>query len=149
MATGYGQDLLDSPIAKTIKLRHDVVSQTYKPVELERPGGQDSSRPNLKKYAGITGVPDYGAYTGYITCDMAITGLQQAGKNPTRRGFVDGLRNLGIYDRRRARRASRSTSASRHYGKIAGQRAASYFVTVKNGKFAFCNGASRHRQARR
>ena len=49
-------------------------------------------------------MPNYGVYTGYITCDMAILGLQNAGKNPTRQSFVDGLRktNGGIYDSRRS-----------------------------------------------
>ena len=37
-------------------------------------------------------------YTGYITCELAILGLQNAGKTPTRRGFIDGLRKLGSYD---------------------------------------------------
>ena len=44
---------------------------------------------NLKKHAGITGVPDYGTYTAYIICDLAIQGLQAAGKTPTRQSFVD------------------------------------------------------------
>ena len=45
-------------------------------------------------------MPNYGVYTGYITCDMAILGLQNAGKNPTRQSFVDGIRkaNGGKYD---------------------------------------------------
>ena len=30
-------------------------------------------------------------YTGYLACDLAIKGLQQPGKNPTARGFIDGL----------------------------------------------------------
>ena len=63
----------------------------YRPVEL---GGKaiKQFQADLKKYAGLTGVPDYGTYTGYIVCDMMIKGLQAAGKNPTRQAFVDGIR---------------------------------------------------------
>ena len=53
---------------------------------------------DLKKVAAITGVPDYGIYTGYITCDMAIVGLQNAGNPPTRAAFAPNLRKLGTYD---------------------------------------------------
>ena len=53
---------------------------------------------DLKKYAGYTGVPDFGIYTGYITCDMAILGLQNAGNPPTRAAFAPNLRKLGTYD---------------------------------------------------
>src|SRR5438093_179782 len=53
---------------------------------------------DLKKYAGFTGVPDFGVYTGYITCDMAILGLQNAGNPPTRAAFAPNLRKVGTYD---------------------------------------------------
>ena len=95
MPTGYGQDLLDSPTA-SIMGPNTVLFQTYKPVELgDKATKQFQS--DLKK-AGINGVPDYGVYTGYISCDLAVTALQQAGKTPTRKGFVDGFRNLGTWD---------------------------------------------------
>ena len=99
LATGYGQDLLDPPITKTHHAeRRDAVE--LQAGRARRTRRSRSSSHNLKKYAGITGVPDYGVYTGYITCDLAILGLQNAGKNPTRQGFVDGIRNAngGTYD---------------------------------------------------
>ena len=96
LATGYGQDLLDSPIASTLK-SNTVLYQTYKPVEVKDKATKQFQA-DLKKYAGLTGVPDYGQYTGYITCDMAIAGLAKAGKTPTRRSFIDGIHNLGTYD---------------------------------------------------
>ena len=74
-----------------------MVSQVYKPAELASDPAVKKFRADLKKYASITGVPDYGAYTGYIACDLAITGMQQAGKNPTQKGFIDGLHKLGTY----------------------------------------------------
>ncbi len=136
LATGYSQDLLDQPIAQTIT-PSDVMFSTYRPVEL---GGKavKTFRGNLKKYAGLTGVPDYGTYTGYIVCDMMIQGLKAAGKNPTRQGFVDGVRGLGQYDGAGLTCAPIDVSAA-SFGKVT-KTSCSWFVGVKDGKFKVLNG---------
>jgi branched-chain amino acid transport system substrate-binding protein len=139
LATGYSQDLLDQPIAKTIT-PNDILQTSYKPIELGGPAVKEFTS-NLKKYGGITGIPNYGAYTGYITCDMAILGLKNAGKNPTRQGFVDGIRktNNGIYDE--AGLTCKPVDLSyAHFGKISPTPACIYYVQVKNGKFVPYNG---------
>jgi branched-chain amino acid transport system substrate-binding protein len=136
LATGYSQDLLDQPIAQTIT-PNDVMFSTYRPVEL---GGKAVKKfqSNLKKYAGLTGVPDYGTYTGYIVCDMAIKGLEAAGKNPTRQGFVDSVRGLGQYDGAGLTCAPIDVSLA-NFGKITAK-SCSWFVSVKDGKFKVLNG---------
>jgi branched-chain amino acid transport system substrate-binding protein len=136
MASGYGQAMLDSPITKTLD-SSDVVSQIYKPAELKNDPAVKQFRSDLKKYSGITGVPDYGAYTGYLSCDLAITGLQQAGKNPTRQGFIDGLHNLGTY--KAADLTCQPLDISlKNFGKTP-EKSCQYFVTFKNGKFVVMN----------
>ena len=139
LATGYSQDLLNQPIAKTIT-PNDLLQSSYKPIEL---GGSaiKTFTSNLKKYGGITGVPNYGVYTGYITCDMAILGLKNAGKNPTRQSFVDGLRsaNGGKYDSAGLTCKDIDISAA-HYGKISSTPGCIYYIQVKNGKFVPFNG---------
>ena len=96
LATGYGQPLLDQPVAATFG--PEVVMQTpYAPVELKTKATKQFQA-DLKKYAGYTGVPDYGSTRGYITCDMAIVGLKNAGNPPTRAAFAPNLRKLGTYD---------------------------------------------------
>jgi branched-chain amino acid transport system substrate-binding protein len=137
MASGYGQAMLDSPITKTLNSA-DVVSQLYKPAELSTDPAVKQFRANLKKYAGITGVPDYGAYTGYLSCDLAITGLQQAGKSPTAKGFIDGIRNLGTYPAANLTCAPLDMSL-KNFGKTP-TKSCQYFVTFKNGKFVVMNG---------
>ena len=79
-ATGYGQALLDQPAAKTLT-DTDLFQTAYKPVEL---GGKavKTFQQNLKKYAGYTGVPGFGEYTGYVSCDLAIVGLQERREEP-------------------------------------------------------------------
>ncbi len=132
-ATGYGQALLDQPASKTLT-EHDVFQTAYKPVEL---GGKDikTFQQNLKKYGGYTGVPGFGEYTGYVSCDLAIVGLKAAGKNPTRQGWVDGIRttNGGIYDNAGLTCGSRNFSQA-NFGKVA-KESCIYYAVVKDGKW--------------
>jgi branched-chain amino acid transport system substrate-binding protein len=136
MPTGYGQDLLNQPVAKTLG-PEDVFTQAWAPVELKTKATKQFQS-DLKKYSGLTGVPNFGAYTGYITCELAILGLQHAGATPTRQGFVDGLRKLGTYDQAGLGCTPVDISAE-HYGKYP-INGCGYAVTVKNGKFVPTNG---------
>jgi branched-chain amino acid transport system substrate-binding protein len=96
LGTGYSQDLLDEPLVESLP-PDTVMITSFRPVEL---GGRavKEFQGNLKKYAGVTGVPQFGTYMGYILCDMVVQGLDRAGKNPTRQGFVDGIRGLRSHD---------------------------------------------------
>jgi branched-chain amino acid transport system substrate-binding protein len=96
MGTGYGQELLDSPVAKSLP-PSTVFLAGNKPVEL-KDAATKKFQADLKKYAKITGVPDFGMYTGYILADYMITGLQKAGKTLTRQGLIDGAHSIGKYD---------------------------------------------------
>jgi hypothetical protein len=95
LMTGYGQSLLDSPAAKNLP-SGVYFMQTYKPVEVNDKATKQFQTD--RKKAGLTGVPDYGQYTGYITCDLAITALEQMGKNVTREDFATKFREMGEYD---------------------------------------------------
>jgi branched-chain amino acid transport system substrate-binding protein len=138
LATGYSQDLLEQPIAKTIT-PNDVMFTSYRPIEL---GGKAVKQflANMKKYGGLTGIPNYGGYTGYIACDLAIHGLTNAGKNLTRQGFVDAIRktNGGIYDSAGLTCKSANFS-NENFGKISPTSCA-WFVSLENGKFKVLNG---------
>jgi branched-chain amino acid transport system substrate-binding protein len=132
-ATGYGQDILDQPAGKTLTAA-DVFQTAYKPVEL---GGAavKTFQQNLKKYAGFTGVPGFGEYTGYVSCDLAIVGLQGAGKNPTRESWVDGIRttNGGVYDNAGLTCSPRNFSKG-NFGKVTSE-SCGWYVVVKDGKW--------------
>jgi branched-chain amino acid transport system substrate-binding protein len=135
LATGYGQDLLDSPAAAMLK-DNTAFFQTYKPVEL-RDKATKQLQTDLKKFASLDGVPDYGQYTGYIAAELAILGLENAGKTPTRQGFVDGLRKLGTYNG--AGLLCRPADISlTNFGKNA-PNSCGYFMHVKNNKFVVMN----------
>jgi branched-chain amino acid transport system substrate-binding protein len=136
MATGYGQDLLDQPIAKTIT--PNVIMLTgYAPVELKTKATK-LYQANLKKYGGLTGVPNYGGYTGYIECDMLIQGLLGAGKNPTRQGFLDAMHKLDKYDGAGLLCQDFNFTLAT-FGK-APSTSCQWYVGVKNGKFVVLNG---------
>ncbi len=131
LATGYGQPLLDQPVSATFG--PEVIMATgYAPVELKTKATKQFQA-DLKKYAGYTGVPDYGIYTGYITCDMAIVGLENAGDPPTRAAFTPNLRKLGTYDQ--AGLACRPIDVSTETYGQASPTGCGWYVQVKDGKF--------------
>jgi branched-chain amino acid transport system substrate-binding protein len=131
LATGYGQNLLDQPVAKTFG--PDVyLSPPAAPVELKTKATK-RFQADLKKYAGVTGVPDFGLYTGYMSCELAILGLKNAGNPPTRAAFAPNLRKLGSYDA--AGLACQPIDISlATYGE-ARPTQCGWFTQVKNGKF--------------
>jgi branched-chain amino acid transport system substrate-binding protein len=135
LATGYGQAVLDQPIAKTLQ-PSDVIISGFRPVEL---GGKavKQFQGNLKKYSGLTGVPDLGTYTGYIMCDMFIQGALAAGKNITRQNFVDAVRNLQNYNGAGLTCQPLTLSAAK-FGTV-DPTACTWLVGVKNGKFVLLN----------
>jgi branched-chain amino acid transport system substrate-binding protein len=134
-ATGYGQDLLDSPAATSFG-PSDVFSSAQAPVELET-NATKRFRADLKKYAGLTGVPDYGQYTGYVTADLTVLGLQLAGKDLTRQGFSDAIREHGDYDGAGLFCQPVDLSLEAH-GKFPNT-SCTYFLNVKDGKFVVLN----------
>ena len=131
LATGYGQDLLDQPAAQTFG--PEVVMQTgFAPVELKTKATKQFQA-DLKKYADTTGIPDYGLYTGYMSCELALLGLKNAGNPPTRAAFAPNLRKVGSYDGAGLSCQPIDISAAT-FGKAAPTNCG-WFVQVKDGKF--------------
>jgi branched-chain amino acid transport system substrate-binding protein len=131
MGNVYGQPFLDQPVAKTFG-PEVLVPAPWAPVELKTKATKQFQA-DLKRYAGFTGVPDYGYYSGYIACDMAIVGLQHAGNPPTRDAFAPNLRKLGTYDQ--AGLACHPIDISAATSGQASDSNCSWYVQIKNGKF--------------
>jgi ABC-type branched-subunit amino acid transport system substrate-binding protein len=131
LATGYGQDLLDQPIAD--QLGPEVrLAVGWSPVELKTKATKQFQA-DLKKYAGYSGVPDFGQYTGYIIADLLIKGLDAAGPDLTRRGYIDATRGLKTHDA--AGMACQPVDISvETYGQ-AQPTSCGWYVSVKDGKF--------------
>ncbi len=130
LATGYGQPLLDQPVSKTFG-PEVILAAGFAPVELKTKATKQFQA-DLKK-VGYSGVPDFGVQTGYITCDLAILGLEHAGNPPTRAAFAPNLRKLGTYDQ--AGLACRPIDISLETYGQASPTACAWYVQVKNGKF--------------
>ena len=91
MATGYGQALLDQPASKSLG-PEIVLGCSAGRRSRSRARRRSGSRLTFEKYTGYTGIPGFGVYTGYITCDLAILGLQQQGDNLDPSRFAEDLR---------------------------------------------------------
>jgi branched-chain amino acid transport system substrate-binding protein len=96
LATGYGQPLLDDPQAvQSAQGAYFYPGQT--PIELHTPATV-AEQAAFKQYENFTGVPGFDWSQGYMSADLLIKGLQQAGQNPTRASFTSGLRSVTSYD---------------------------------------------------
>jgi branched-chain amino acid transport system substrate-binding protein len=131
MGTGYGQDLLDSPAAKSLP-ESTIFLAPFKPVELKDPATK-RFQADLKKYSDVTGVPDYGEYTGYVLADYTIAALKGAGKDLTRQGFVDAGHGIGKYDAAGLACAPVDVSLG-NLGKVP-ETSCGYALRLKNGRF--------------
>jgi branched-chain amino acid transport system substrate-binding protein len=131
LATGYGQDFLDSPAAQDFPSSAFFLT-AYKPVELKTPETK-KFQADLKKYADFTGVPDFGVYNGYILADLFIKGCENAGNDLTRQGLVDGVHAVGKYDQ--AGLGCTPVDVSLEGRGHASKTSCGWFLQVKDGKF--------------
>ncbi len=95
--TGYDEDVLSSP---STRAAFDG-SYAQATVDFNPPNKATQAMvATLKKYdpSYKGGIPDFGLLGSYISTDLAIKGLQLAGKNPTPASFISHLRKLGSYD---------------------------------------------------
>jgi branched-chain amino acid transport system substrate-binding protein len=132
MAQGYGQDFLDSPVAKQLP-DSTVFTLGLKPVELTTDPAVKRFRSDLKKYSDFTGVPDFGIYTGYVLADYAIKSLEGAGKSPTRQSLIDAGHGMGTYDQAGLACAPVDVSLAGR-GKSPAT-SCGYYLQLKGGKF--------------
>jgi branched-chain amino acid transport system substrate-binding protein len=95
-ATGYGQALLDDTAALPAA-NGTYFTASGKPVELGTPQLQ-AFQAALAKYANFSGVPGFDWVMGWTGADLMIKGLQMAGTNPTRQGFINALHTVNNYD---------------------------------------------------
>jgi branched-chain amino acid transport system substrate-binding protein len=99
LSVGYSQATLDDESAKAVADGLYAYSY-YVPYELET----DGTEAMLAALAESDGdqeegdIPGYALSTGYLSADLMITGLEEAGDDPTRESFISGLRTVTAYD---------------------------------------------------
>jgi len=95
----------------------------------------------LKKYdTGYSGgIPDFGLYGSYLSADLAITGLQVAGSNPTRSSFITNLRKVSSYN---AGGILPYPVTFQHFGTVGmfPKTACEYYPQLKGDKFVIYTG---------
>jgi len=90
---------------------------------------------NLEQYAPSyeEGFPSFGQSGGYVSADLLIRGLWEAGQNPTRESFIEGLSGVSDYDAD----GLLATKIDFDRAKLEElpDTACTYFVQVKNGEW--------------
>jgi ABC-type branched-subunit amino acid transport system substrate-binding protein len=131
LATGYGQSLLDQPAAQTIG-PEVLFAQGWAPVELETAATRRFVA-DVTKYTSYRGVPDFGVYTGYLAADLLIKGLQAAGKDLTRDGYITATKGLETWDA--AGLACQPVDVSAEGYGTAPKTLCGWYLQIKDGKF--------------
>lgn len=90
IATGYGQDVINDPATRDAATGVDFAS-IPPPVEANTPVTQKFAAA-MKQYAGVSGVPSWGEYIGWLTTDLMIYGLTKAGADASSQQFISKLR---------------------------------------------------------
>ena len=86
-------------------------------------------------------MPDFGIYTGYIDCDLAILGLRQQGEQLDQSTFWRALRSVGDFNAGGGLGCTDSSLSLETYGKIVAgtntgnRRVCTWALRVKDGKF--------------
>jgi len=79
------------------------------------------------------GFPTFGLSGGYVSTDLMIRGLWEAGQNPTRESFMEGLGSVKDYDADGLVATPIDFDRSK-YTEMP-ERACSYFLTLRNGEW--------------
>jgi ABC-type branched-subunit amino acid transport system substrate-binding protein len=137
MSEGYDNNVLDSATARAA-IQGDYFGTL---INFSTPNAATKTMLSaLKTYDnGFTGIPDLGLYSGYLSADLMIYGLQHAGSNPTQASFIKNLRQVDDYT---AGGLLPSATTFEHFGTAAMLSTSSceYFVQLKGTKFVVVNG---------
>lgn len=128
--TGFESSLIKSPAWKTVQGGY--FDTTFRPFQLPNAGTNQMSAA-LMKYAHFKAgqFPNFSQYESWLGADLMIKGLQLAGKNPTRAGVIQALRNLKSYNGNGL--LSGSLNYSTNFGHDPAKSCGWYMLAEKNG----------------
>lgn len=132
--TGYDQNTLATPAATRAfegnYFSNNILWDTSNPAVAQMFSALEKYDSSYK--AGS--LPDFGLYGSYISTDLMIKGLQEAGTNPTRQSFIANLRKITNYT---ASGLLPGPTSFAGFGTPAmiPQTGCTYFLQLKNGKF--------------
>jgi ABC-type branched-subunit amino acid transport system substrate-binding protein len=132
--TGYDQTTLQSAASKQA-FEGDYFSN-YVLLDPSLPANQAMYAAFQKYVPGYHAgdLPDFGLLGSYLATDLMIKGLQVAGRNPTRKSFIQNLRTVTDYN---AGGILASSISFAGFGtpEMIPQTGCMYFVQLKNGQF--------------
>jgi branched-chain amino acid transport system substrate-binding protein len=91
LGTGYGQDFLSDPSA--VQAGQGAYFEAWQIPISEKTPATVTEVAALQKYSGFTGVPPINLSLGWENADLAITGLEAAGPNPSQSAIISAVRN--------------------------------------------------------
>ena len=94
---GYDPATLQDPTTKSAA-QNDYFTVQFRPVETNTPATKAFAK-NFEQYAGISGVPPFGAATGWFGASLLVAGLQKIGSGElTRKSYIAAMHTLSGFD---------------------------------------------------
>jgi branched-chain amino acid transport system substrate-binding protein len=93
LATGYGGDLVQGGPGAAQEAQGSYFITGAEPVELNTPATQ-LFQSSLKTYAGVTGLPTFSEYNGYLAIAALAAGLKAGGINQTQSQLISTMLGL-------------------------------------------------------
>jgi branched-chain amino acid transport system substrate-binding protein len=97
LATGYGGDLVQGGPGAKQQAQGSYFITGAEPVELNTKATQ-LFQSALKTYAGVTGLPTFSEYNGYLAIAALDAGLKAGGANQTQSQLINTMLNLKGFD---------------------------------------------------
>jgi branched-chain amino acid transport system substrate-binding protein len=135
--TGYSQDVLSGAANASFQGAYVVAGINFTTPSAGTKAMLSAFRKYIPGYTG--GIPDLGLYGSYLATDLMIKGLELAGKNLTRQGFISKLRNVSGYT---ANGVFPTSISFGHFGTVGmfPKSGCTFMVQLKGKKFVLANG---------
>jgi branched-chain amino acid transport system substrate-binding protein len=134
--TGYSQDVLSGEANTEFQNAYVTAGINFTTPNAATKVMLNAFRKYIPGYTG--GIPDLGLFGSYLATGLMIKGLELAGKNPTRQGFISKLRKVTNY----TSGGILPAVSFNHFGTLAmfPKTGCTYVVQLKGKKFVVANG---------
>jgi branched-chain amino acid transport system substrate-binding protein len=134
--TGYSQDVLSGEANTEFQNAYISAGINFTTPNAATKLMLNAFRKYIPGYTG--GIPDLGLFGSYLGTDLMIKGLELAGKNPTRQGFISSLRKVTNY----TANGILPAISFNHFGTVAmfPKTSCTYMMQLKGKRFVVANG---------
>ena len=139
VATGYGQEIYNQPTA--LKAAQGAVFEVLQVPFEDKTPATEAEQAAFEKYEHFSGLPNLNWTYGWLSADLFIRGLQEAGQNPTRTSFISGLHGVTNWDGGGLLPSNQDLSLA-GFGKFPAT-SCGYFVRLSGNNFVPLNNGQR------